>query len=123
MKFPKHQIQEVLRDDGSVQFLAQSKVGPLSVNWDDQPQNWVTNKWFEHRRIFLNGPFKKLNALFQIEPLQQGCIGKYTITFESANLLGQLLLIGPTQKRMELLFNKQISYAKDYLKKNREQYL
>jgi len=120
MNFPKHQIQEVLRDDGSVQFLAQSKVGPLSVDWDDQPQNWVTNKWFEHRRIFLNGPFKKLNALFKIETLQQGCIGKYTITFESANLLGQVLLIGPTLKRMELLFNKQISYAKEYLKQNRD---
>ncbi|MFC1665436.1 adenylate/guanylate cyclase domain-containing protein [Pseudomonadota bacterium] len=118
IKFPKHQIQEILKTDGSVQYLAQTKLGLFKLDWDDLPQNWVIDEWFEHRRNFLNGPFKNLNAIFEIKPQENGCIGKYTVSFESADLLGRLLLAGPTFRRMETLLNKQIASVKSYLENN-----
>lgn len=89
---PKHDIEEIPQEDGSVVYLGHVRLGPISMNWRDWPVNWVTGEWFEHRRDFSRGPLKKLNALLRFVPEGEGCRCEYHLEAEAANLLGHIIL-------------------------------
>lgn len=91
-KLPRQTIEETPREDGSVLYIARAKQGPFALEWQEQPVNWVANKWFEHRRFFSKGPLKSLSARFELSPDGDGCRGIYTLEAEAANVLGHLLL-------------------------------
>lgn len=89
---PKHDIEEIPQDDGSVIYLGHVRMGPFDIAWRDWPVNWVTGQWFEHRRDFSKGPLKKLNALLRFVPEGRGCRCEYHLEAEAANLLGHVIL-------------------------------
>ncbi|WP_282604249.1 adenylate/guanylate cyclase domain-containing protein [Pelagibius sp. Alg239-R121] len=89
---PKHDIEEIPQDDGSVIYLGHVRLGPITLRWRDWPVNWVTGQWFEHRRDFSKGPLKKLNALLRFVPEGAGCRCEYHLEAEAANLLGHVIL-------------------------------
>lgn len=89
---PKHDIEELPQDDGSVIYLGRVRMGPFDIAWRDWPVNWVTGQWFEHRRDFTRGPLKKLNALLRFIPEGAGCRCEYHLEAEAANLLGHIIL-------------------------------
>lgn len=89
---PKHDIEEIPQEDGSVVYLGHVRMGPISMSWRDWPVNWVTGEWFEHRRDFSKGPLKKLNALLRFIPEGEGCRCEYYLEAEAANLLGHMIL-------------------------------
>ncbi|WP_119299866.1 adenylate/guanylate cyclase domain-containing protein [Dongia deserti] len=91
-RLPKHQITEILQADGSVHYLADAKIGPFGIKWQEKPVNWVSEQWFEHTRYFRNGPLKVLSAELQIEPEGSGSRAHYSVTIEPANLLGKLMV-------------------------------
>ncbi|MEO9902380.1 MULTISPECIES: adenylate/guanylate cyclase domain-containing protein [Alphaproteobacteria] len=90
---PKHDIREEPQPDGSVRFYATAKIGPLTLHWEDIPQEWSTGNWFRHRRFFLKGPLKQLNVHVRFEdvPDGAGCIVHYQIDVEPRNLIGRIL--------------------------------
>ena len=51
-ELPKHEIEEIPRDDGSVRYIGRARVGPFALEWDDGPANWVDGQWFRHCRTF-----------------------------------------------------------------------
>ena len=89
---PKHDIEEIPQDDGSVVYLGHVRLGPFDIAWRDWPVNWVTGQWFEHRRDFTRGPLKKLDALLRFVPEGEGCRCEYHLEAEAANLLGHIIL-------------------------------
>lgn len=89
---PKHDIEEIAQDDGSVLYLGRGKVGPFSLSWRERPVNWVAPRWFEHHRDFERGPLRRLSASLTLTPEGAGCRADYRIEAEPANLLGRLLL-------------------------------
>ncbi len=89
---PKHDIEEIPQDDGSVVYLGHVRMGPIVLNWRDWPVNWVSGEWFEHRRDFSKGPLRKLNALLRFVPEGAGCRCEYHLEAEAANLLGHIIL-------------------------------
>ncbi len=91
-KLPKHEIEEVPQDDGSVRYLGHAKIGPFRIDWDDRPCNWVANRWFRHCRDMHSGPLKFLCAHFTLEAEGAGCRADYTVEAAPANLLGRILL-------------------------------
>ncbi len=88
---PKHQIVETPRPDGSVEFRGRLKKGWLRLEWIEQPVNWVTEQWFEHRRDFVGGPFRSLNAALRMTPEGAGCRVDYSLEVVPRGLLGRLL--------------------------------
>ena len=90
--FPRHDIEEIPQPDGSVRFIARCKIGPLSLQWDDYPQNWVHNRWFRHVREFKSGPVKSLCATYEIFDQPGGSSSRYTVAIEPANVFGRLAL-------------------------------
>jgi class 3 adenylate cyclase len=88
---PKHEIREEPQPDGSVRFFATAKVGPVTLHWEDIPQEWAAGRWFRHRRLFLKGPLKQLNIYVRFEDDGAGCTVRYRIEVEPAGLLGRLI--------------------------------
>jgi class 3 adenylate cyclase len=91
-KLPKHTIEEIPRDDGSVQYIGRAKVGPFSIIWDDKPVNWVANRWFRHCRDMRTGPLRYLYAHLTLAREGEGCRAEYTVEAAAANILGRLML-------------------------------
>lgn len=88
---PKHEITEIAQPDGAVHYFGAARVGPFQLRWQEQPVNWVTGEWFEHRRLFQSGPLRSLTAQLRLSPRGEGCRAQYTMTIEPANLLGRLM--------------------------------
>ena len=116
--FPKHEITEVAQPDGSVRFVGRTNIGAVTVTWDEEPQNWVTNRWFRHCRRFRNGPFKSLCAIFRLRPNGTRSYGEYSIEIEPANLIGRLLLgtgfLRRTYKKFTELFADAEAYCEGF---------
>ncbi len=91
-QLPRYNVEEHPKPDGSIDFVAEAKVGPYTLVWDEEPTNWVANRWFRHRRNFRNGPFTFLCATLKMFPEKGGCRGEYTIDVEAANPVGRLML-------------------------------
>ncbi|NIA72461.1 adenylate/guanylate cyclase domain-containing protein [Pelagibius litoralis] len=91
---PRYDVSETLQDDGTVLFEGAMKRGPLTVTWREIPTNWVTGRWFEHRREFRNGPLRDMTArlVLTAEDGGRACHADYTLTATPANLLGRLIL-------------------------------
>src|SRR3546814_11078095 len=90
---PRYDVVETLQADDSVLFEGRLKRGPLDIAWREIPQNWVAQRWFEHRREFYNGPLKDLTARLDLAPAEGGgCTADFTLTATPANLAGRLLL-------------------------------
>ena len=90
--FPKHDIEEIPQSDGSVRFIAHSRLGLLSLEWEDYPQNWIHNRWFRHLREFKTGPIKTLCATYEVFAKQEGSSSRYSVEIDPANLLGRVVL-------------------------------
>ena len=91
-ELPRHVIESDAKPDGSIDFVAEAKVGLYRLIWDEEPTNWVANRWFRHRRNFRNGPFEFLCATLKLFPEDDGCRGEYTIDVAAANAIGRLML-------------------------------
>ncbi len=104
-KLPKHSIEEIPQDDGSVRYIGRAKFGPFALVWDDKPVNWVANRWFRHCRDMQNGPLAYLCAMLTLERDGEGCRGEYRVDAAPANALGRLMLATrffPTTEKMFL---------------------
>lgn len=91
---PRHDITEIPRSDGSVDYFGRAKMGPFLLKWQERPVNWVSDQFFEHIRDFSNGPLGQLGARFELspDPATGGAIGRYTLSAAPRNWLGRLLL-------------------------------
>lgn len=91
---PRYEVTETLQDDGTVRFEGATKIGPVNLAWREVPTNWVTGRWFEHRREFETGPLKDMTASLVVTAEEGGkaCHADYTLSATPANLLGRLIL-------------------------------
>ncbi len=110
----KQDIEEIPQNDGSVKFIAHAQTGPFKLVWDDQPVNWVVNRWFKHCRYFRQGPLKFLCASLEFFPEEQGCRGEYTIETEAANLFGRIILATKFFPNTERLFTRLADEAREF---------
>ncbi len=56
---PRQKVTEVPNGEGGLDFHVSAKLGPLALEWEDLPCNWVRERWFEHRRRFTKGPSRR----------------------------------------------------------------
>lgn len=90
---PKHDIREEEQPDGSVRFFGTARIGPVTLAWEDIPQEWVHQQWFRHLRVFSKGPIESLKAIARFEDTDDGgAVCRYTLEVAPRGLLGGLLL-------------------------------
>ncbi|UUX50858.1 DUF5939 domain-containing protein [Nisaea acidiphila] len=114
---PKHEIREEEQPDGSVRFFATAKLGPVTLHWEDIPQEWASGRWFRHRRLFLKGPLKQLNVFVRFEDEGEGCVVHYRIDVEPAGLLGGLIarkgIFATTERNFHQVSENVEAWAKE----------
>jgi len=120
-KLPKHEIIETPRLDGSVEYRGRIRRGPLLLEWEERPVNWIYRRWFEHCRDFRNGPLRTLCASLTLEPEGEGCRGTYRIAVEPRNLLGRLILAGGFFRNAGRNFGQLAQDAGDFAAGRREE--
>jgi len=117
--FPRHEIEEVAQPDGSVIYIASTRVGPMRVSWREIPVQWVSGERFEHCREFLNGPFTRLCATMELTPESGGTRATYLVEVALRGLWGRL--IAPAFMRgAGRTFGRLSGEAMRYLAGNRE---
>tara|TARA_R110000787_G_scaffold16622_15_gene50477 strand:+ start:16122 stop:17936 length:1815 start_codon:yes stop_codon:yes gene_type:complete len=117
---PRQKITEQPRPDGSTRYLAETRMGWITLKWDDIPCNWVAGKWFRHERQFLTGPLTSMTATLHLEPTDAGCHGRYEIEAEPRGLLGHLLLKTGFFPSTGKMFNRLASDAELFANRKRE---
>lgn len=118
--FPKHDIEETPRADGSVEFTATARLGPFQIKWDDHPQNWIDKRWFRHFRQFHSGPMRSLCATYKVKGDQKHSKSQYTVEVEPANLLGNLVLRLGFFSKVERKFRKLAATAEEFCRGDRD---
>jgi class 3 adenylate cyclase len=111
---PKHEIVETPRPDGSVDFAGRLRKGPVTIEWQERPVNWISEQWFEHRRDFRNGPFRSLCATFELTPEGDGSRGIYKLEAVPSGILGRLLLAGGFLEKAGRTFAKLAAEADSF---------
>lgn len=111
---PRHTIDEEPQEDGSIRYTGTARVAGFDVRWVEEPANWVSNRWFRHRRVFENGPFKSLCATFRLVERDHGCEGIYTLDVEPANLLGNVIIHAGFLRKSGVLFEKLAGDANEF---------
>lgn len=85
---PKYEAHDVLRDDGGVDVYGRARFGPLTVEWQELPVNWIEFQWYEQVRRFVNGPLETLTARVDLGARDGGSTGIYQVRVVPRNLLG-----------------------------------
>jgi class 3 adenylate cyclase len=111
---PKHRITEVPQPDGTVQYSAAARIGPLALAWRELPVEWVTNQRFRHAREFTRGPFRTFIATLALTPEGEGCRAEYALEADPANLLGRALLAFGFFRSARQAFERQLDRVRDY---------
>lgn len=119
---PRHDIIETPRADGSVEYLARARLGPFRLEWEEQPVNWVDRQWFEHCRIFRNGPIDFLCATLKLIAEGDGCRCEYTVDSAARNLLGRLMLATGFFAQIDRTFTPLIDSARAFADGQRDTY-
>jgi class 3 adenylate cyclase len=85
-------LEQTPRPDGTVRRVARAKAGPIKLEWEEYPADWVANRGFTLKRVFRNGPLKQFAATLELTAAGDGTNVRYSITGEPRNPLGWLAL-------------------------------
>jgi class 3 adenylate cyclase len=83
--FPRYELAETPRADGSVERIGRARLGPFRLAWEEGDFDFVANRWFSQRRRFLRGPVRALEARLRLEPAAAGTRVAWTVRLEVAN--------------------------------------
>lgn len=78
-------------EQGGSAVRARARMGPVTMEWDEHPFEWVWPREYSIRRIFHRGPMREFQAAFRFEPAGQGCRVGIRVDLEPAGLLGRLI--------------------------------
>ena len=112
---PRYELTETPQPDGSVRRVAQGKVARTDIRWEELPVEWVAEQYFFQRRLFLNGPLRRMDAELRLAPEAEGAKATYRLTVES-----RTPVIGPYVARRLLkgageTFARAVQGADEYL--------
>ena len=115
--FPRHEVTQTPRPDGSVERIARGKFSPFQSEWEEFPWEWVEQHKMRNIRRFRKGIFDNITALFELTPEGDGSHLHAELSMESGNLFGTLfLLLGGGAKlanKVEAFIAANASYMLD----------
>ncbi len=69
-------------------MFAQTKIGPMVMQWQEYPFEWVQEDYFQARRCFSGGFLKEIRPGVKLLPEDGGTRVKVTLDFEARGALG-----------------------------------
>src|SRR5689334_3623144 len=85
--FPRYELFENPRPDGSVERIGTARLGPFRLSWAEGDFDFVAGRGFTQRRRFLRGPVRGLEAHMALEPTGAGTRVSWRLRLEASNLL------------------------------------
>jgi class 3 adenylate cyclase len=85
--FPRYELLEKPRPDGSVERIGTARLGPFRLSWAEGDFDFVAGRGFTQRRRFLRGPVRGLEAHMALEPTGAGTSVFWRLRLEASNLL------------------------------------
>ena len=76
---------------GGSAVRARTRVGLVTMEWDEHPFEWIWPREYSIRRVFHKGPMREFRAAFRFEPTGQGCRVGIQVDLEPAGFLGKLV--------------------------------
>ena len=116
--FPRHEVTQTPRPDGSVERIARGKFGPFPSEWEEFPWEWVEQHKMRNIRRFRKGIFDNITALFELTPEGDGTHLHAELTMQSSNLFGTLFLILGGGKSLALKVEAFIAANASYVLDN-----
>lgn len=93
-----------------------AKMFGLPVEWDEEPFDWIENRFYWERRRILNGPIKEFNGGLAFEPLPNGRTRvRVQSEFLPANAAGRFIVKGILSKT-KVDFDRAIAGIRSHLK-------
>lgn len=89
--FPRYQVSERLQADGTVKVLGKIEIAGMTINWEEPPVNWIAERWFEQRRIFIKSPMISMTTIARLEERESASCLSLELIFDTRNLLGTFL--------------------------------
>jgi len=114
LKTPKYLVEEIPQPDGSMLRLARTRIGPVQLEWEEHPFEWVLNRSFTQTRVFRKGPFRRFGPRFEIADNDTGSCASYEVIVEPANLLGRLLLLCGFMRRTGAMIDPLMRSAGEF---------
>lgn len=78
-------------EQGGSAVRARARVGPIRMEWDEFPFEWMWPRSYSIHRVFHRGPMREFRAAFRFEPSGQGCRVDVTVDLEPAGVVGKLI--------------------------------
>ena len=76
---PRQEMEEIPQPDGEVERIARMKVGPIQLEWIEQPYEWVAGRWFRRDiPVFRRGPLRSMLTEMTLRPDGDGTRIEYT---------------------------------------------
>jgi class 3 adenylate cyclase len=91
--FPRHEVTQTPRPDGSVERIARGKFGPFQSEWEEFPWEWVEQHKMRNIRRFRKGIFDTITAQFELTAEGDGSHMHCKLCMVSSNLFGTLFLL------------------------------
>lgn len=63
----------------------------MTINWEEPPVNWIAERWFEQRRIFIKSPMISMTTIARLEERESASCLSLELIFDTRNLLGTFL--------------------------------
>jgi class 3 adenylate cyclase len=96
---PRYVVEEHADAQGRIRRLANVRVGPLRLRWEEGYGEWQENRRLSQTRDFLNGPFRRSNSNFQLEPEDTGTKLIFSGEIECVGILGWLTKVSGKLER------------------------
>jgi class 3 adenylate cyclase len=104
------------RDEPVRVARVKAKMFGVPVEWDEEPFDWIENRFYWERRRILGGPIKEFNGGLAFEPLPEGRTRvRVQSEFLPANAAGQLIVKGILSKT-KADFDRAIAGIRSHLK-------
>ncbi len=69
---PRYELLETAEADGTVQRIANGRIGRFVLQWEELPVEWVAEQYYSQTRLFLNGPLRRMTASMRLTPVDDG---------------------------------------------------
>ena len=89
---PIYQVEERADADGRIHRLASVGIGPIRLRWEDGYSEWQENRRIIQTREFRNGPIRRFEAAFELDPDGTGSRLVYSADIDCVGVLGWLAL-------------------------------
>ena len=90
MGLPPYALEETPQPNGTILRRGKGKAAGFTLEWEENPYEWIHGRHFRQARVFTKGPFRRFGPVFDIAPDGNGSKVSYALEWEPLTFVGRL---------------------------------